>query len=1246
MTSDSDNQDIYALDKWLRKLGIYHRRALPTDMQERRAALEEIDFSQPFHFAGGNYGRDNQLLDSVTSTTSYDPETGIFEDRIIYYRHLPWSNTDTDTAENGEHYTIAIRGRRDDSHTDADGIPEIVPDQVFVNGQQVFNGTIQGGGEDPYWPVQRRRIESVLAFSRRVKEALQNNDSTLDMAQILSGGDGDDDLLKAIAGSGTYMRGLSKDGGTEQMLDAFFLGLHQQEPDQMEEFVLRNDAAGTAVDKLKVLHGHNINTMEPMRELGDACEESDTNLSSGVRYVGGSYYDYDEQRQRHVFRHTIGPEDPPPDMDPADRYELIRLEYEQVDDETFRRTYANFMEGDPARFRDWRKARQLTGAYIGINNHLAGRRYAPYYDIIYDCGLNLEFDERQPPHDTPAGETAWIPLHGASMEVDTEDYGAGIGGGNAITNRVWKDDHLSESMVLVGMPWEIGGPDSRYDGAQPDITRFHDGLGNGVILLDHRHFDHATLQYYAKMGMLKGQRVICRKDVREIVQDELKNLEVPRRDWPDFVTYDHPEMRQIDNYHYAYPVRDDDGDIRHWVQICEYGAKHSALTDLFCITPCQNDGHYQPGYFFYNDAYDLHAHGWDFAANAPMALAELDEVDEAALRQSVTSEEERYIAFHDPTNCDHPGSAANQYEEFKDTARTLIGLFPDSALLWFSFATNHLERQAIWEVTAEQDTLRNTTTAGASAERSDTVMNTVTGVDPFLDLRAVEIDHDKLPQAAYDTVLDALETYVANRRADAKKRAQSTKNNKDYKQHLAEDDQHSVFNYVLKRARDQKRKGHDKPPILYDAFFNGSETPFEDMAEKAGLARQDDKPRKMPNFAYNAIDAIRKEDKKAYDGDPQASTRLWMLKSLVKNGCVRFETKNNIADYKMYQAILAGMETASRHGTRNADFVKAFRNDPGHLLVSCTGATGSIQEDESQLSRYARGESLLDYDETVRPTAYKLDRESVPRVLWVSQTASMGDNAKSTQRKLISDIVENRDDTVIQSIQDGLIIHNPGRHHEALMQHLHEAGWTPRYDAAANEIKIHGITSHIHGHGFAQDLQKMVNNLKAISHEFIHIPAWRNFIDGCNMVRRAGQRTLIETPKNWVNNVLCRDAGNGEPEMQQRDQLSIRRWTFTLKRPHRQQYGGSLEATMNILRRTDGCQRDEGLDVRTQNNGEFKSETANIPVQEFQRSAAGKDARQRKETGPGTTDVKTGNTRRKARNMGAYIAQQLRLKAG
>ena len=283
-----DKQDIYALDKWLRNLGIYPGRALPKTAGKRSKALAEIDFSTPFKFAKANYGRDNQLLDSFTSTTSYDPETGILEDRIVYYRHLPWSNAESGTDENGEHYTIAIRGRRDDSRVNESGIPEIIPDQIFVNGTQVFNGTISGGGEDPYWPKQRRRINSILAFSRRVKEGLQNNDSTLDMGQILAGGDGEDDLLKAIAGSGAYLRGLSKSGGTEQMLDAYFLGLHQTDPDQQEEIKLRNDAAGSPVDKLKVLHGYNVNTQEPMRELGDACEESDTNLSSGVRFVAGS----------------------------------------------------------------------------------------------------------------------------------------------------------------------------------------------------------------------------------------------------------------------------------------------------------------------------------------------------------------------------------------------------------------------------------------------------------------------------------------------------------------------------------------------------------------------------------------------------------------------------------------------------------------------------------------------------------------------------------------------------------------------------------------------------------------------------------------------------------------------------------------------------------------------------------------------------------------------------------------------
>ena len=945
-------------------------------------------------------------------------------------------------------------------------------------------------------------------------------------------------------------------------------------------------------------------------------------------------------------------------METPKPFELIRFEYEQVDDETFRRTYANLMEGDPTRFKDWRKARQLAGAYIGINNYLSERRYAPYYDIIYDCGLNLDYDERKPPPATPEGETAWIPLHGSSFEIDTEGFGAGLGGGNAITNRrIADDESISESMVLVGMPWEIGGPESEFDGAQPDITRFRDGLQNGVILLDHRHFDHATLQYYAKMGMLKGQRVVCRKDIQEIVQDEMKNLDVPRRDWPEFINPDHPDMRRVDDYHYAYPVRDDNDNIRHWVQLCEFGAKHSALTDLFCITPCQNDAHYQTSYFFYNDAYDLHEHGWKFAKRGPLALADLDEIDETELRKSIKSEDELYVAFHDPTNLGHPGSAEHQYEEFKEAARTLLKLFPDSAMLWFTFATNHLERQAIWEVTAEQETLRNTTTVGASAERSDTIMNTVTGVDPFQDLREVEIDHTRLPQSAYDTALEALAAYVDKRKEQARKRGNSKKNNKDYQQHLKEDVHHAVFGYILKRAREQKRKGHDTPRILYEAFFNGSETAFEDMAEKAGVGRQDDNPRKMPNFVYNAIKEKRKSlggdtDAEAsgecpgFSGISEADVDAFMMKSIEKHGCVKFVSKNNIAEYKMYQAIMAGQKYAGLHAGRGSDTAKAFRENPGSLLISCTGATGSIQEDEAQLSRYARGESLLDYDENARPTAYELDSKTVPRILWVSQTASMGDNAKSTQNQLIKRIVKNRQELVIQSIQDGLIFHNPGQYHEHIMQHLHEQGAYPQYDGVSNEIRVYDVTSHVHGHGFQKDVAHFIQALPAVTHEAIHNPSQRNFMDFRNMVARLGECNLIETPRNFVNNVLSFDEKSGAPKMEQRDQLSIRRWLFTLKRPYRQNYGGILEATLNILGRTDGRRRDDGLDVRTENGGSFKSQTASTSTRAFQRSAAGTDARQRKEAGPSTTDVMRGNRRPRSRRSSAHVAQLRRLKAG
>lgn len=1231
----TDKKGIFTLDKWLFNLGLWRQRPPSTlSPDESKALIDTLDFKTPYTLTGAGYNPDSRLITNVTSETRYDPDSGLFEDKITFWESTPLAN-EAGGRIPGEHSVLMIRGRRDPTQS-PDELPEIVPDLITINGSTIFSGPVHGGAQNPFENKHRTTIDRALSFSRRVKEALYNHDDILDLAKILAGGHQHEDVFKAAFGSAATLPGLSPEGGVKAALSAYFLDKHQETDNDKDRFIFRqkidnqgNPTGLSPLEKLKAAHGFHINTIDPYRATPDIIEVSDTELSSGVRFNCRLQYERPSLTDLHRIKLLLTAQDVPTDIDAPPPIELARLDYSQSDEETFQLEHANFFEGNPRQFKRWVDSRNINGFIQDCARDMAEGRYPKIRDYIAQNRLHHYISELSPPPgEEEGGEFLVIPFDGCGLEKTIEKYGDGIGGGIGTLHRVRKKDgRISEVLALFDLPWEPGGSESDYDGAQADIMPWIKALKQVVFVPTHKHFDHASIQYYAKQGWLRGVKTFCDDRLWDMIEETLKTAQVPPSDWPVHISHEHPDVDKLDDGHYAYPLKDEDGITRKWIQVCENGVHHSAYTNSHMVTGCYGDDHYKDTIYMPSDNFGLTERGKKFVRHGQLALARLPEVTLSKLRKPIKSVKDKFIALIECTNVSHSGSAKNQIEDFKDNMRELLKLYPDQAALWFSFSTNDLERKAMYELWSEEDNLRHSTALGTNSKRADIFFNKH-GVDPELDLRTIKITADQLPQEIYDTALTALEDYLDSKREEAIKkslRAHSTKTAHDY----LEDHQHyRVVKHLYERALNEIKGGNSKPLTLFENFFQPNNNTFEDTADELGLPPTDGEPRKMPNMVKNALKERKADlgvELKGRGINPDSSKEYWMLRRLIKDGEVSFETKGNINETNMYHAIMRDQDFAALHGTHTADFVKAFINDPGMLGLALTGATGALEEYFSILSRYARGLSPMD-DKDDKVNGYYLDPEKVPRVLFITQTPSMGEESARTQEQLIREIVQNRNDTVFCATREGFKVYNPKDKLPELMARFEQLGWNARWDAANREIRVGNAPIHIHGHGFWSDVKEMVDTLPAKLVEAMHIPNWQAFHDLGQLVRESGKRMSITKPANYVACVPTNDADSGEKILKQRDWLTEQRWLIRIHRKFGQMWGGIVEMSLHKLARRDGQKRTDGTDIRTAMDGAYEQHIATTLQNDF--TGAGMPHSHRsKLAGPHEADMRASNSR-------------------
>lgn len=1251
-----ESKALYALDKLLLYLGLWRGSAISGKSEaERLHALDTLDFSKKFILNGSAYDPEGQQIVLVTSETAYNKESGIFDDKIIFWKHAPYDQTNG--AEPSEHYVISWRGRRDPDQSTGE-LPVILPEQIWLNGDMKFGPSGSGEPADPFDPQYQRLINRVIELSQRVKESLSEREPVQDLARILSDSAKAKNILSELSGNMPFLEGLSEKGGFEKTLTPYFLDVIQEEHE-----TLRLNCK--SVDELKAVHGFHVNTVDQGRSMSDQWEKSATHLESGMRFVTRNQYRCDEQSGEHIFSLNVSPENVPHDMPMPESYELVRLAYAYGEDGLFTLKDWNFMDSDKKDFSSLSRQHNLLGLYQKSMNYLNKGKYPPFHDLIHECGLDEVISEFHAPPTLKEGiELLWIPFNGRNMNKQVGPGGDGLGGGNAFLNRYKKENgEWSECGVIIDIPYQPWGDDGDFEGMQPDFHAVWDKCD--TIILTHDHFDHSTIEYLAYQGLLKGKKVICEAAVEDIVRTRLDKLGIKKPDYPDFVNFDDQQSGLIKTgkHTYAYSIQDNDGNTRFWNQICRDGAKHSAQVSAHMITGTFNGEQWSETYFNYGDAYEFTEHGIRFAEEGQLGLFRVKEISDAAkekLLETVGNKQSAnnnrkpdkaaksfvirdlanqypdkdfnklYIAHHDPTNCGTPGHAPRP-EDVKANWRTSMQALGGDLLIHVPFSTSMAEIRAMDELIAESATLRHSTDVGANMQIRGAVMNKH-GVRSDLDLRNVKISVQHHPQALFDAALEGVEDFLQKRVERAQQAASKRKDGLSTDDMLASDTPYQLLKLIQEKALLEIDHGRDKPKILHDCFMDKenlsiwrslleeSERPYTDTLDIDSLQT-------IPKAAFKqAKEAIKQEIikkldipslQKASPGEnfnaainswANSNTAYWALKSVEKHGAIVFDKHKPCSrnDYRMYQALMNDQPEASLHYSRTSKIAKFFRNFPEKLMIRVTGPIGSAAEGFATLSRYAHGDSLLDYDEFVRNTGYEIS-DKTPKTIFVTQTASMGSASELAQSKLMRTLVQNRGDTVFCAYKNGFRIHNPKEKLGTIMSMLKKQGWHGEWDAKNNEIRVHDVPFHIHGHGFMEDLRAIVNHSKAKLHEIVHIPSWHNLITARDIIKAEGGHTSMEEPRDFVGMKAVTDKETGLTRHELTDYLTPSYWLIRLRRKYGQQYGGVVEMVRAIVQRDDGSKRLSGLDVRRSEHGNhqggFNAIIAHIAQNDFPQAA-------------------------------------------
>ncbi|HEY8190005.1 MAG TPA: hypothetical protein VIF12_04925, partial [Micavibrio sp.] len=211
------------------------------------------------------------------------------------------------------------------------------------------------------------------------------------------------------------------------------------------------------------------------------------------------------------------------------------------------------------------------------------------------------------------------------------------------------------------------------------------------------------------------------------------------------------------------------------------------------------------------------------------------------------------------------------------------------------------------------------------------------------------------------------------------------------------------------------------------------------------------------------------------------NVETYMLRRLRKDGAVTFD--DNVNGRLMLLAILEKRQQASVYAGRRSQVALDMRSEPKTQLIVSTGTQGTAEEKASTVQKVIDRISLLDVDERVRSTGYKIDMDKYGFI--ITQSAIPGN--ETSQEDQVKRLAENRKVPVAVAYLNGFRIHNPGKDRDFMISQMTRFGWKHKVDQDGS-ITVTDCPIHINGHGFKLDLLDVARGIPAELHIPHHIP--------------------------------------------------------------------------------------------------------------------------------------------------------------
>jgi hypothetical protein len=998
-------------------------------------------------------------------------------------------------------------------------------DQLWVGAHCVYDAKEDDGTD----PLVQKRIMGVLEAFSRLNTHLRKNAPVEQAAKILN-----DCYVEDILGESLTLSGLKDTGGFQFSLSPYFM----RQARKNQPFTLRQ----LERHQLMGLFGARINTMEPDRDLSASRKLVATDPQAQLTFDTGVKFEDRKNGDIHVT-YYIDPRQDPEGVEAARIRNLIRFEFSPHKDskgET-KKDYVlkkAFFAGEQIDLTDTKTILKLFGAAQASGRDMADNEYPRYMDhfAAFDLLDNISQFPVPPKLEQEGGELLYASLHGSSFEQRIEAFGDQIGAADVFFHRGLKSDGTVSSVaVALDFPFASGGAKSNVDGAIPDYLPFWDDLQ--AFFFTHDHYDHADgMAYYAKAGMMKDKNVYATAEVKYFLDKKMDFLKVPRSQ--------RPRIHILDDES-PICIRDDKGNARLWVQPAPNQALHSARCTPYMVTGCYGDKHYNGTALSYGDANGITDKGYEIFQKAARALAKEEGVTKSKVDFDITT------TFHDPTAINYEGNAPDPDEVESNLSTILDIVADDKGVLMTPISTNDAEYTIGMNVAHRGG--RDLTAVGRNAELRVACKN-LFGVKADFDLRELHIDpfeesHKADPLIPQAVLTQYFESVLEPDDADIERARKS------------------LYRQFMKDHDSEDRKAVEEA---------------ESYAEEGAYDLASDRKREAARVsARTAVKEILEPSEREH----QKSTSLYMLDSLFRHGAVVFE--NDVNGYLMWMAIRDRMDQASIRATRTSQLAKGFRLDPKRLMIFITGTQGNAEERFSTLQKFKDFFSLLDVNESVRNTGYKINAADFIPV--ITQPAIVGNHDE--QDRMINDLIRNRGVTLIGAYMNGFKVYNPKDKRDKIMAAFRKQGWKPELDPQGN-VSVSGVPIHVHGHGFREDLKKIATNIPSDLHEVHHVPSHDNYMLFRELMAENGLKHAGGKPDDFRVFRINRHAKAAADKFKQIAQLNPSYVLVSLERKYGQYFGGWLKLDRVTMLRNEGTGRKDGMMVRSDNDGVYHRKSA------------------------------------------------------